>query len=280
MKESIPRHKKRRLVVVAIAIVALTSTVSSVGATENSIKATETYLGDHGAEVHVERGNDCDGTSIEVISGRVDDPTPDLVSTVIVEIDERCGVTIVEQEVRAPLAPEISSVVRESVEVSSESSSIGENTSHFAPMALYGNYVRSSQTLQDILSIDIAKFKWTHDRQWDDVYNATRFKAASECCDVYWGESSTSVAWNHPVGAYFDTADTTWQPTIARSFAHGSFHSDFLWCNLQPGQNFTLSTELQSWAPGGYDAKFRQSQTCSGTHMATSKWTSITPPPY
>lgn len=66
-------------------------------------------------------------------------------------------------------------------------------------------------------------------------------------------------------------AEHAWRYNAAYANGHASFHSDFLWCNLQPGQNFTLYTTLKSVWQGSYDAFFTQSRVCSGTHMATAK---------
>lgn len=117
--------------------------------------------------------------------------------------------------------------------------------------------------------LQFAKFRYGHDRVWDG--SLTRFKQ-----DVRWGVGSTSVSWNHPVGACFDGQETAWAAE-ARSVAHGDFHSDFLWCNFQPGQNFTLKSSLITRPDGGRRVEFTQSATCSGTHMATAHKTSVVP---
>lgn len=138
-----------------------------------------------------------------------------------------------------------------------------------AAATVYGNIIQSSQTLQDVINIDIAKFRYGHDRVWNG--SQTRMKAS-----VRWAYGQTGVAWNHPVGAWFDLQETAWA-TEARGVAHGDFHSDFLWCNFQPGQNFSMKSTLTSRRDGGRKVDFTQSATCSGTHMATAHKTSTTP---
>lgn len=133
----------------------------------------------------------------------------------------------------------------------------------------YGNIIQSSQTLQDIINIDISKFRYGHDRVWNGAQ--TYMKSG-----VRWKTADAGPSWNHVTGSYFDLQETAWAAS-ARGIAHGDFHSDFLWCNLQPGQNFTLKTTLTSHSDGGRSVAFTQSQTCSGTHMATAHKTSVVP---
>jgi hypothetical protein len=189
-------------------------------------------------------------------------------------------VRIVDQASRRPVGKGASSDPTTGVADPAETA---ETDDGFEPNEVYGNYIRSSQTLQDIVNIDIAKLKFTHDRVWEDYYGGfVRFKAAGESWPyaTWWLQGSTSVGWNHPHTPVKDWHDVTWIPPYAGSAGHGDFHSDFLWCNLQPGQNFTLGTVLTAGANGAYNAAFGQSQVCSGTHMATSKYTSTTPPPF
>lgn len=135
-----------------------------------------------------------------------------------------------------------------------------------------GNYIHSSQTMQDVVNIDIAKFEYSHDRVWYWLW--THFKG---CCGHIRG--STSVPWNHPNGVLFDGYDGSWRILWAWGFAHGRFHTDFLWCNI-PGQpqDFNLITVLVSLFTGSYAALFDQTKRCGGTHMSTRYWTSISPP--
>jgi len=127
-----------------------------------------------------------------------------------------------------------------------------------------GNWVHSSQTQLDVINIDIARFRYLRDRKWDGG-------------QTWWGNGwlagNTEKAWNHPVGVQHHW---TQGPGIsAATEGSGDFHSDFLWCNLQEGQNFRLSTTMTTFKNGDRGASFRQSQNCFGTHMATAVKTSL-----
>lgn len=53
--------------------------------------ATEKVItGEKGAKVKLKGPGGCNGASMDTDSGQVDDPTPDLMSTVVVEVDEKC----------------------------------------------------------------------------------------------------------------------------------------------------------------------------------------------
>jgi hypothetical protein len=246
---------------------------------------TEVTRGREGAEVRVHRGADggCDGSSMDIVSGRVDDPAPGRATTVEVAVDDHCNVKITKQESKADTqgderAP-LSSVTISSDDKGAPASAEAASTT-FEANAVYGNYIRGVQVLQDVVNIDIAKWKWTNDRVWDDVYGVTRFKATGECCNVWWGQGTTSVSWNHAIAANYLGAQTAWTGGTAFSHGRGDFHSDFLWCNFQPGQNFEMTTQLLSYPAGGYDVNFSQNAVCSGTHMSTTKSTSTSQPPF
>lgn len=132
----------------------------------------------------------------------------------------------------------------------------------------YGNYVHSSSTLLDPPSIDIAKVLYHTDRRWDGNY--TEWKT-----DL-WGEGDEgNKAWNHYLGgAIEDIGIGASLPQSTTTEFRGDFHSDFLHCNFQTGQNFSMWNRNRSYGDGRYDAHFRQSKVCSLTHMATRKWVS------
>jgi hypothetical protein len=202
------------------------------------------------------------------------------VSTVVVSLDENCNPRITESKTRQPVqnAPSTSAV--ESQPAIARTASGPAGTNGFEANALYGNFVRSSQTLQDAVNIDIAKLKWTHDRVWDG--RVTRFKGTNENSPnlAWWGQCSTSVSWNHVTSCWYTGADTTWV-AFANSYAEGNFHTDWTWCNgTSEWQNLSLYTKLWSYADGGYDVRFTQAAPCPGTHMATRKWTSTSYPPF
>lgn len=112
-----------------------------------------------------------------------------------------------------------------------------------------------------------------------DIITIASGQARWSCIRPVWYlRGSTSVSWNNPNGVFMDGYYGTPVNPVAWSYSHGNFHSDFLWCNFQPGQNFTMSTDLDSTIGGGYGAFFRQNRACGGTHMATSNWVSTTPP--
>lgn len=219
---------------------------------------------------------------VEVRSGRVSDPTEDQVSTVVVSLDANCNPSITEWKTKQPVQNTSSTSATESQPAVAKSASDRTATNSFEPNTIWGNFVRSSQTLQDAVNIDIAKLKWTHDRVWDDSRGVTRFKDTNESAPnlTWWGQCSTSVSWNHVTSCWYTGADITWG-AFANSYAEGNFHTDWTWCNgTSEWQDLSLYTKLWSYAGGGYDVSFTQAAPCPGTHMATSKWTSTSPPPF
>src|SRR5687768_6438902 len=74
-----------------------------------SAEQTEVLPGDDGARVTLQRGNGCAGTTMSIDSGEVADPTPGLVSSLVVAVDERCNVRIVDQASRRPVGKGASS---------------------------------------------------------------------------------------------------------------------------------------------------------------------------
>ena len=117
---------------------------------------------------------------IEVRTGRISDPTEDKVTTVVVSLDGSCHPTITEWKTNQPLQATSSQPATEAQAATARPSSQPATTNGFEPDTIWGNFVRSSQTLQDPFNIDIAKLKWTHDRVWDDVVGVTRFKDTGE----------------------------------------------------------------------------------------------------
>lgn len=213
----------------------------------------------------------CGKTAVEVrASSGVGFNDAGVVHSMDYSIDGNCNVTVTRgaatpQADATGLAPSPGLKEQETAVADGKTKTTG-----FASIAaIYGNVVHGSQTLQDIINIDIAKYRYGHDRVWDNAAY-TYFKP------IYgWMTASTSVAWNHPHTPVFDFFNSSWTYYAANGYGHADFHSDFLWCNLQTGQNFTLSTRLVSYWQGSYDANFSQSKTCSGTHMATRKWADL-----
>lgn len=131
------------------------------------------------------------------------------------------------------------------------------------------NYIHSSQTLQDIINVDIAKHRlntrrcWTPTTTWMTAWTA---------------HSYTSVSWNHVVGSprmlRFDTA----RSATAIGQSSGTFHTDWAWCNANSGwQTIELRNTNTSKAGGGYSASFWQNASCPGTHMATASKANTSP---
>ena len=143
-------------------------------------------------------------------------------------------------------------------------SAASQSTATAASCGYWGNVVHGSQTLQDVINVDIGKYRYGHDRNWNACSNISKFIQ-------WWMVDSTSVSWNHPNTPVSDGYNSAWRTYAANGYGHGSFHSDFLWCNFQAGQNYNMYTHLVSYASGSYDAHFSQSRVCSGTHMATAK---------
>lgn len=125
-----------------------------------------------------------------------------------------------------------------------------------------GNYIHSNQTVQDVINVDIATYRYHTDRHWDGY--STWFDS-----DL-WGEATASPSWNHAVDAVISYIGDAGSSTYSDSY--GVFHSDFLWCNLQPGQDFVLTNRNTSYNDGRYAGTYWQSELCSGTHMATDTW--------
>lgn len=205
---------------------------------------------------------DCDTLQVEV-SGAVPDGYDAYAFGVDYTITSDCYVQLGDPTVGPDDTPE-------DTPLEASNAATGSGTED-TPETWYGNYIHSSQTMQDVVNIDIAKFRYDHDRVWNG--SQTYFKS---CCG--YARSSTSVSWNHPAGSpVFDGWDGAPVAT-AHGYAHGDFHSDFLWCNFQAGQNFRMNTTLDSFKTGGYDAHFGQNRACGGTHMATSKSANTNPP--
>lgn len=139
------------------------------------------------------------------------------------------------------------------------------------PEGWSGNWIRSSQTVQDIVNIDIAKFRHSHDRVWNGSW--TYFKNASGARKA---KASTSMPWNHVTDIFLGHADYSYR-THAKSTARASYHSDFLWCNGEDGDDFRLRNTLHSWSDGSWYARYIQSELCSGTHLVHHESTGTNP---
>jgi hypothetical protein len=132
-----------------------------------------------------------------------------------------------------------------------------------AVATVYGNWIHTSQTMQDLVRIDIAKFQYHTERKWDG--------SSTWWGGDWWARSSTGRRWNHPTGnpvrLYMGG-----RGSATYTEAYGEFHSDFLWCNFQPGQNFRMTNRNTSYNDGRYTGHFYQNRACAGTVMATRMW--------
>jgi hypothetical protein len=134
----------------------------------------------------------------------------------------------------------------------------------------YGNYVHTSQTVQDVIFIDIAKLQYHTDRNWNGTCTWWR--------PDWWAQSSTSVRWNHPDGPpwIYYAGPTACGGSWTSVGVAANFHSDFLWCNFTaPWQRLQLAQHNYSRSDGAAGAWFWQNRACPGTHMATRLWVNI-----
>ncbi len=190
-------------------------------------------------------------------------------------VDEKCNVTVLKTE--TPSARELAQRVGAAKEgetlpmtkqpaeaVSLLSPQSTDSTSSTA--TVWGNYIHSSGTLQDIVFVDISRVRYHTDRKWDGSTSWWGAAWAGQC------NAGANTPWNHLVSCVaWDLSDHA--PTVETA-AQGEFHSDWLWCNLQAGQNFAMINDHQSAWQGSFAAFFFQTKTCSGTHMTTQSWTS------
>lgn len=124
------------------------------------------------------------------------------------------------------------------------------------------NWIHSSQTVQDVVNIDIAKHRFHTNRCWSvGTSRMTDWK----------GESSTSVAWNHTSGSpTVIRFDGGWSKS-ASAQSSAKFHTDWTWCNFKVGwQSIELRNTHISNGDGTYSVSFWQNRSCPGTHMATA----------
>jgi hypothetical protein len=220
-----------------------------------------------GATIKITGEGNCATTRVEILGARKSGQTADSVGY---SVDGNCNVTIDSAVQQAPDAsPLIGGEQVSSAAVTARqrpaTNMVELNTTTAA--VTYGNYIHTSQTLQDIVNIDIAKYRYHTDRKWNGT--STWFGTDLK------GVASTSITWNHPVSAVINYIGGAGSATYSTST--GAFHSDFLWCNLQAGQNFTMQNKNTSYNDGTKNGNFTQSRTCSGTHMATSTWADINP---
>ncbi|MDO4888174.1 MAG: hypothetical protein Q3979_05665 [Actinomycetaceae bacterium] len=123
------------------------------------------------------------------------------------------------------------------------------------------DWVHSSQTVQDVANVDIAKHRLNTYRCWD----------GHETSMVKWtARSYTGVPWNHASGRPdIVLFDSDWGAT-ASAQSSGKFHTDWVWCNVKSRwQGIELRNTHVSYPNGGYRVTFWQNGSCPGTHIAT-----------
>ena len=137
------------------------------------------------------------------------------------------------------------------------------------------NYIHTSQTLQDVVNIDVAKLKTVTKRWWQPTFWLTWLVDNGYFDDR--AKASTSVKWNHPtevIPGYFDYGCTNTTPCFQATSVWGShFHTDFTWCNASSeSQEMELWTQVYTYGDGTADAIFTQDVHCRGLHHATKVW--------
>lgn len=212
-----------------------------------------------GSTVMIENEGDCNMLRVVVTD------TTRTASQVDYDVDTNCMVTGIKGTLPSPSTSAVSAIV-------STTSAAVASASPSQTVAVRGvtaaaatscNYIHSSQTVQDLVNIDIAKLRLHSNRCWNG--------SSTWMVNDVWAESSTSVSWNHTSGApWFPRVD--WAAgTTATAVGSANFHSDWLWCNFTADwQVLSLTNTNVSNKDGTYTVSFSQSRACPGTHMATA----------
>jgi hypothetical protein len=209
-----------------------------------------------GAEIKVSNEGNCDKINVHVNIHSSDQVVVDYV------IDENCiisQITGVRNITSDPASPDEGSSI-------SAASSIDMKTSNNLPRGTSCNYIHSSQTVLDVVSLTIARSRLHSNRCWTG--SQTRMES-----DV-WAESYTALSWNHSTGITFPWVNRTWAATASARSQH-NFHTDWAWCNASGSwQTIKLTNTNISYANGSYGVTFAQDRSCPGTHMSTASKTS------
>ncbi len=208
-----------------------------------------------GVVLHVRDDGDCDNVSVE---GFAEIPADDLaVLEVKYSTDEQCKVTL----------DSVTKTDQTNIDLRTERSE-GVGT-------VYGNYLHTFQTVQDIVNIDIAKLQFDTNRNWDGSCSWW----ADTPPPAFYAAASTGVKWNHPYKPTIqDQVQRACGADWARAYGFAGFHSDFLWCNFKSEWQ---TIELAQWnytrADGTGGVNWWQNRSCPGTHMATKIWQNTNP---
>jgi hypothetical protein len=266
------RRFARRLI---LAVAAGTAVVAGSAASALAATATPQPPADRvvlepttGAHLAVSNEGNCSSISVEItVNGSSDDSV-----AVGYDIDGNCRVA----NVTGSLAPRDDISITDENYSNESTASVGASdstasrysssqpSSGNSPMSVTAtscNWLHSSQTVQDVVFIDIAKSRLHSYRCWTG--SQVRYEGTVTA------NSYTSVAWNHPYTPFFGSVDWNWVSTARATSIH-DFHTDWVWCNATSNwQSIRLTNTNNSTASGGYSATFVQDRSCPGTHMAT-----------
>lgn len=200
-----------------------------------------------GAELRITGEGDCASIMIEVKA-----PVEEGKEIVIeYDISDMCTVSNVRgKEIKEAIAPIVSTQYAPKEHNASATSC---------------NYIHSSQTVQDVVNIDIAKHRFATRRCWNGAVTWMTSGSAN---------SYTGVPWNHANKPTLTRLDRTPSSTVVGR-SSGTFHTDWLWCNATSRwQAIELRNTHTSQFNGAHWVSFWQSRACPGTHMATASKTS------
>lgn len=152
-----------------------------------------------GAQLTISGEGDCDTLSVEVTYSK----SPSVDVSIEYDITDDCHVSGIEGTESPSTASAPSAQVDELADEAASSY----------------NWIHSSQTVQDIINIDIAKHRLNSHRCWD---------ASSTWMTRWTAKSSTSVSWNHPSGKPVELQFDTSPAETATTRTSASFHNDRL----------------------------------------------------
>lgn len=229
--------------------------------------AKQRVLADRNAGVQLTVSNEGDCNKVNVQTAILPTSKTDAVTEVVYDFDAKCNVTLrptkLVDQTSFRKANGYGSTPAPLTRMATSTSEAGMLA---AAAVNYGNYVHSSQTVQDVIAIDIARLQYHTDRNWN--YSCSWWQPDR------WAQSYSGVSWDHPetptFGATGGTAcNNAWTTTVASA----NFHSDWLWCNFTANwQKLSLTNTNYTRSDGTGGATWIQSRACPGTHMATRVW--------
>jgi hypothetical protein len=207
-----------------------------------------------GATLTITNEGNCSALSIEEDGGSASTPSAGSVAALSYSIDASCYVTVDDgvwtTNATEPDDPQDGDV--------GNAGGAGDS-----PDANWQyDWLHTSQTLQDIINIDITKLRFDGRRRWNGSYTAFT--------GDWWAQAQAPRSWNHVAsGPFLDALDETANAGTANGRVHANYHSDFVWCNFEPGQNFTMTTAMTTKKDGNMARTYSQNRQCAGTHKAT-----------